>query len=392
MHIIDKMKVNEEWHAISDMSLAPHSIIIVIREGKGYDPQYVKWAKIQDNRSDMVNSIMTTDSHYEARKSVHIWEIRPSFLTQIKMFWEFPLPEEKEQNPVLKDLKEVQELKGEIVFDWACCDGCGDGSFGLENEFTMKFIRQAMSRGLVCVFSDFSAKALLTQWDPALLSGECPLELSSECVEGYLTLEFDPQTLRECPFQQLRRLGELSDLTKSANVEVFAMDSTVVLKLKPQFRISPTPRPQMETLPSKTPATGFVTPATGFVNSEYFTTQVLSHTKKTTFKPSSKIGWSFTMEQSEVSSLCHVILTYPEKHGQIFISQIHLAETQKLMNSHVAPEKLTGLVEQSLGTSYAETFSSTCSMAQSQIEVDEIVEQAEKDIILSSLCLRSPTL
>jgi len=371
MHIIEKMKVNEEWHAISDMSLAPHSIIIVIREGKGYDPQYVKWAKIQDNRSDMVNSIMTTDSHYEARKSVHIWEVKPSFLHQIKLFWDVPLSKEKEDNPILKDLKEVQNQKGEIVFDWACCDGYGDGTFDQENEFTLKFVRQAMSRGLVCVFSDFSAKALLTQWDPVLLGGECPLELASECVEGYLTLEFDPHLLRECPFQQLRRLGELSDLTKSANVEVFGMDSTVVLKLKPQFRIFA---------------------KTGTVDTEYFTTQVLSHTKKTSFKPSSKIGWSFTMEQTQIESLCHVILTYPENHGQIFISQIHLAETQKLMNSHVAPEKLASLVQQSLGTSYAETFSSSCSMAQSQIEVEEIVEQAEKDIILSSLCLRSQSL
>ena len=59
------------------------------------------------------------------------------------------------------------------------------------------------------MFSDFSLKALINEWDVQLL-GRNPFKRTGN-ISGITTLKFNPSTLKECPSTQLQLLGDLVD-------------------------------------------------------------------------------------------------------------------------------------------------------------------------------------
>lgn len=87
----------------------------------------------------------------------------------------------------------------------------------------MKFAKLMIDRGHMTMFSDFSLKALIAQWDKDTL-GPNPFVKVSE-YGGNFTLEFDPKQLVECPSAQLQIIGEMAAV---GHCNVQAMGGTIV--------------------------------------------------------------------------------------------------------------------------------------------------------------------
>lgn len=51
-----------------------------------------------------------------------------------------------------------------VVFNWECCGGYSNEAFVEGNDNVFKFLRKMMDKGHMCMFSDFSLKALVSKW------------------------------------------------------------------------------------------------------------------------------------------------------------------------------------------------------------------------------------
>ena len=71
----------------------------------------------------------------------------------------------------------------------------------------MQIVAHALGRGSMVIFGDFSLKALIHDWDHALL-GPLPFE-EVGTVSGSVRLRFQREHLMECPSAQLQCVGEL---------------------------------------------------------------------------------------------------------------------------------------------------------------------------------------
>jgi len=52
-----------------------------------------------------------------------------------------------------------------VVFNWECCGGYGSNNFPEGRDHLYKFVRKMIDKGHMCMFSDFSLKALIQEWD-----------------------------------------------------------------------------------------------------------------------------------------------------------------------------------------------------------------------------------
>lgn len=52
-----------------------------------------------------------------------------------------------------------------VVFNWECCGGYSGESFKEGNDKLFKFVRKVIDKGHMCMFSDFSLKALVKNWN-----------------------------------------------------------------------------------------------------------------------------------------------------------------------------------------------------------------------------------
>lgn len=73
------------------------------------------------------------------------------------------------------------------------------------------------------MFSDFSLKALISQWDAKKL-GPNPFKKLTETSSPF-ELSFDNNRLRDCPSAQLQLVGEMAE---SGKCNVGAMGGTIV--------------------------------------------------------------------------------------------------------------------------------------------------------------------
>jgi hypothetical protein len=71
----------------------------------------------------------------------------------------------------------------------------------------MNFVKLIIGRGHMAMFSDFSLKALINNWDANIL-GKNPFKRTGD-ISGHASLRFNPATLKECPSSQLQLLGDL---------------------------------------------------------------------------------------------------------------------------------------------------------------------------------------
>ena len=95
-----------------------------------------------------------------------------------------------------------------VVFNWECSSGYMCEHFTEKVEL-VEFLGLLLSKGFMTMFSDFSLKALINDWDQSVL-GKNPFKRTGE-ITGTTTLKFRPSVLKECPSSQLQLLGDLTE-------------------------------------------------------------------------------------------------------------------------------------------------------------------------------------
>lgn len=137
-------------------------------------------------------------------------------------------------DPVLARLvAEVRAVEpAAVAFNWECCSGCSDLGFGHDAPVTLRAAGYCIRHGHMAMFSDFSLKALIADWDPAVLGGPNPFVKFGE-FGGSMELRFDPETLQsdQCPSAQLQTLGKLC--AESGSGTVHALGSTIAYTIDP---------------------------------------------------------------------------------------------------------------------------------------------------------------
>lgn len=138
-----------------------------------------------------------------------------------------------------------------VTLNWECCSGCSDSGFPGRSGFgsrrsqraarsgsnptvaspTMKLMGLALSSGYTAMCSDFSMKALISEWSEEHLGPNPFMKMSVECSEQF-QLDFIPEELQneEVP-QQLQVVGELC--AEQGKAVVQAMGGTIVYTLNP---------------------------------------------------------------------------------------------------------------------------------------------------------------
>jgi hypothetical protein len=91
----------------------------------------------------------------------------------------------------------------------------------------MELVQRLLSRGHMVMFSDFSLKALIRDWEENIL-GPNPF-VKAGAISSNFQLRFDPTTLSTCPSAQLQKLGELASDGKAL---VNAMSNTIAFSVR----------------------------------------------------------------------------------------------------------------------------------------------------------------
>ena len=132
------------------------------------------------------------------------------------------------ERTLLNGLKAICDDVGPeaVCFNFECCSGYSTSFEGMKKihmELTAFLVKEF---GCLVMFSDFSLKALIRDWDATLL-GPNPFVNVAE-FSGNLVIHFDCNTLKESPSTQLAVVGNLSDKGDGqGSVLVSTMSSTI---------------------------------------------------------------------------------------------------------------------------------------------------------------------
>ena len=111
-----------------------------------------------------------------------------------------------------------------VVLNWECCGGYSGKEFPEGKDKLFSFLKIAIDRGHMCMFSDFSLKALVKNWDEKYELGPNPFVQTTEHT-GNFVLRFNPGQLKECPSAQLQTVG---DMAQQGMCNVMAAGGTIV--------------------------------------------------------------------------------------------------------------------------------------------------------------------
>jgi hypothetical protein len=67
-----------------------------------------------------------------------------------------------------------------VVFNWECCGAYGSETFPEGSDILFKFVKRVIDKGHMCMFSDFSLKALVKNWDEKYELGPNPFQKTTE--------------------------------------------------------------------------------------------------------------------------------------------------------------------------------------------------------------------
>lgn len=97
----------------------------------------------------------------------------------------------------------------------------------------MNLLKFLLDKGYTTMFSDFSLKALISEWDENLL-GPLPFIKVGE-TSAPINLTFDSKALLSVPSMQLQILGELA---QSGNTQISVEGGTIIYSIDPQVNSS----------------------------------------------------------------------------------------------------------------------------------------------------------
>eukprot|EP01125_Pyxidicula_operculata_P010815 TRINITY_DN355_c4_g1_i1.p1 TRINITY_DN355_c4_g1~~TRINITY_DN355_c4_g1_i1.p1 ORF type:complete len:378 (-),score=81.66 TRINITY_DN355_c4_g1_i1:195-1328(-) len=124
--------------------------------------------------------------------------------------------------------KELDSVESDsVVFNWECCSHWSSTSYTIgtkeQKQNFMDLVKLLLDKGFMTMFSDFSLKMLINEWDEENL-GPNPFIKSGEFGDSF-ELKFNPAVLEECPSAQLKRLGQLCD---KGSAQIHALGGTIV--------------------------------------------------------------------------------------------------------------------------------------------------------------------
>jgi len=132
---------------------------------------------------------------------------------------------QKSDNATIDELaKDIQKVNPQsVVFNWECCSDCSSNTFGRYNDDVMIMAKFLLDRKHMVMFSDFSLKALIAQWQPDKLGPNpfCQIGTFSESMD----LRFKAGVLKECPSAQLAKVGQLCE---NGEATVHALGGTIM--------------------------------------------------------------------------------------------------------------------------------------------------------------------
>lgn len=124
-------------------------------------------------------------------------------------------------------IKFIKEVDADcVVFNWQCSSGYSTSNFSEGATLLFTFVRKMIDRGHMCMFSDFSLKALINRWDEKIM-GPNPFVKVNETNSAF-NLSFDNEVLKKCPSAQLQIIGEMA---QGGHCHVHAMGGTIVYGL-----------------------------------------------------------------------------------------------------------------------------------------------------------------
>lgn len=124
--------------------------------------------------------------------------------------------------PLIRLVADMRAVDSEsVVVNWECCSGCSSQRFE-DSSTVLSLVDVLIKKGHMVMFSDFSLKALINEWNEVML-GPNPFLKVGEFSSSF-DLRFDPRVLKTCPSAQLQKLGELCN---EGQAEVKAMGGTI---------------------------------------------------------------------------------------------------------------------------------------------------------------------
>jgi len=124
---------------------------------------------------------------------------------------------------LVRDIRSV--ARDSVVFNWECCSGCENQQFQ-DKVVVMDLTKLLLDAGHMVMFSDFSLKALISNWDEQKLGPNPFLQVG--VVNTHFQLRFNCAKLAACPSAQLQKLSELA---ADGKAEVRAMSNTIAFSV-----------------------------------------------------------------------------------------------------------------------------------------------------------------
>eukprot|EP01063_Lacrimia_lanifica_P039535 TRINITY_DN86_c0_g1_i5.p1 TRINITY_DN86_c0_g1~~TRINITY_DN86_c0_g1_i5.p1 ORF type:complete len:372 (+),score=179.45 TRINITY_DN86_c0_g1_i5:54-1169(+) len=113
-----------------------------------------------------------------------------------------------------------------VVFNFECCSGHdhGHGRGCTAGKTLMQITRTLLDKGHMVMYSDFSLKTLIREWDEALLGPKSFKQLGT--CNSSIGLAFDANELKDSDSAQLQALGKLCE--ESGTADVNCLGGTIV--------------------------------------------------------------------------------------------------------------------------------------------------------------------
>lgn len=316
----------------------PCAVIVTIRSNGSYDRMFRDVLQHSPNRD---YSVALFEMDYETISTFFSYLIT-----------EGSIPDQDSKTAIRQVMDAIELVDpGSVLFNFECCAFCTRKEFRGMRDKLMQFLRALINRGYMAMFSDFSLKGLIAQWDPALL-GPNPFHHIGKC-EDHIELVFDCNELRNCASAQLRNLGSLYDGIGKATMKCMGNNIIYTLREPRQYEHA------LYTVDVLSIATDF---------GKFWTLDPKQHKMRKLYL------------NDQVGYAGHVMLTY-RSGGRILASAGHWMDLHKV---DALPQKVIETMELMYGSEYATDIKTELDLAPSDDTVCEIVQRSVRQIVLSS--------
>ena len=202
--ILTKIQAEDE-----NPKLPLSSVIVTFSSGHSYDPLFKNVKQKAQGRVVI----------YEANLD-KLEKLLEAF--KYSRFPKYNHPFENTFKELLDDISQVEPHSVAINFE--CCSK-------LVHKFpntqkTNELIKYFLDRSFMLMFSDFSVKSLIRNWDEGLF-GSNPFVITGDCADS-MNLHFKKEDLINSPSSQLQMLGELSI---SEDVQLHLLPGTIIFTI-----------------------------------------------------------------------------------------------------------------------------------------------------------------